>query len=420
VFAFVDVSGKIVLLLGATVVVAILTKSSFSKAGFSPVVGFLGLGFVLRALDEQWQLLADPGDKIFLLLSDIGIACLLFRVGLESNLRGLFQQLSRASLIWIGDFTLSGLLGFATAFWLLDLGLPSSLIVATALTATSVGVSVATWRSESALNSSNGQLMVDVAELDDLSGVLLMGILFAVLPLLKDGHTGALGPALGKTLVVFLLHLVVFLAICYVFSNFVEERLTRFFARTGSGHDLMILVAGTGFVIAGIAALLGFSIAIGAFFASLMFSRDPRAVKVDGAFGSLYAFFSPFFLIQIGLYVEFDSLWPAVGTGLILLLPALLGKLLGNGILTFFAEGWPGATLIGASMIPRAEIAMVIAQHGLRLGPWAISSRVFAALVFVSVVTCILSPLIVTRLLRRWPQQEVRPASPHNKPDNEP
>lgn len=254
--------------------------------------------------------------------------------------------------------------------------------------------------------------MIDIAELDDVSGVLSMGVLFAVLPLLKDGQIDAFGPALGKTLVVFLLHLVVFVLFCYLFSHFVEERLTRFFAGLGVGQDLMILVVGTGFIIAGISALLGFSIAIGAFFAGLMFSRDPRAVKVDGAFDSLYEFFSPFFFIQIGLYVQFESLWPALGMGLVLLLPAIVGKLLGNGIPGYFVEGWSGAILIGMSMVPRAEIAMVIAQRGLQLGPWAVSSRVFAALVFVSLATCILSPVLVTRFLRRWPQQTRPSAAP--------
>jgi Kef-type K+ transport system membrane component KefB len=405
-FEVIDVPGQVMFLLGATIVAAIFTKALFTKIRLPAIVGFLAIGLVIRGAHEQWGLLRDPADNMFLVLSNIGIACLLFRVGLESNLKGLMDQLSRASLIWIGDFSISGLLGFVTAYWVLELGLPTSLIVATALTATSVGVSVAVWQSENALNSPKGQLMVDVAELDDVSGVLLMGVLFAVLPLLHDGQTENLGPVLAKTLGVFLMHLLAFLAFCFLFSHFIEERLTRFYAGLGPRYFLMILVVGTAFVIAGFAAALGFSIAIGAFFAGLMFSRDPQAVKVDGAFSSLYEFFSPFFFIQIGLSVEIESLWPALGLGLVLLVPAVLGKLFGNGIPSLFVDGWPAALLVGTSLIPRAEIAMVIVQHGLELGPWAMSSRVFAAMVFVSLSTCILSPVVVTLLLRQWPQRE--------------
>lgn len=394
------------LLLGATIVAAIFTKTLFRKARLPAVVGFLFVGIAIRGIDEQWNLLEDSAEQMFLVLSNVGIACLLFRVGLESNLKGLLRQLKSAAVVWLGNFVVCGLFGFATAYWLLDLGLAASLIVSTALTATSVGVSVAIWQSEKALHSPRGELMVDVAELDDVSGVLLMGVLFAILPLLKNGETEALAPAFGRTVVLFSLHLAAFLGFCFLFSRFVEERLTGLFSGLGPTYYSMILVVGTGFIISGFAAWLGFSIAIGSFFAGLMFSRDPQAVKVDADFNSLYEFFSPFFFIQIGLNVQFESLWPAIGLAAILLIPAVLGKMLGNGIPVLYLDGWPGALLIGASMIPRAEIAMVIVQHGLELGPWAISPRVFSAMVFVSLATCILSPVIVTRLLRKWPQRE--------------
>ncbi len=403
-FQFTDSSGRVIFLLGATVVAAIVSRAAFRKIGLPSIVGFLAVGLGLRAADDRWGLLAGPGSEMFDVLADVGIACLLFRVGLESNLQGLVRQLRRASVIWIGDFTVSGMLGFATAYWLLDLGLAASLIVGTSLTATSVGVSVATWQAENALKSARGQLMVDVAELDDVSGVLLMGVLFAVLPLLKTGSIEGLGPAFAETLGLFLLRLAAFLTFCYLFSRFAEERLTTMFSRLGLSYPLMGLVVGTAFVIAGLAASLGFSIAIGSFFAGLMFSRDPHAVKVDGNFNSLYEFFSPFFFIHISLNVQMESLWPALGLGMMLLVPAILGKLLGNGLPTLYFEGRIGAILIGASMIPRAEIAMVIIEHAVELGPWAMPPRVFAAMVFVSLATCTLSPLAVTRLLHRWPQ----------------
>jgi Kef-type K+ transport system membrane component KefB len=399
-----DMAGWTMLSLGATIVAAVSTKALFKKLGLPAVVGFVTIGLVIRAADRQWGLLADSGGEMFVLLSNIGIACLLFRVGLESNLKGLALQLRRASLIWIGDFTVSGVLGFATAYCLLDLGLATSLIVATALTATSVGVSVATWQAENALDSRQGQLMVDVAELDDVSGVLMMAALFAILPLLEGGAAAGLGAAFGKTLGVFSLHLFAFLAFCYLFSHLVEERLTGFFGRVAPTNYLMILVVGLGFLIAGFAEALGFSVAIGAFFAGLLFSRDPQAVKVDGAFNSLYEFFSPFFFIHIGLNVQLQGLAPAVGLGLVLLIPAIAGKAIGNGLPCLYLEGRSAALLIGASMIPRAEIAMVIVQRSLDFGPSAMPPRVFAAMVFVSIVTCLLSPLIVTRLLRRRPQ----------------
>ncbi|MFZ7110278.1 MAG: cation:proton antiporter [Desulfatiglandales bacterium] len=62
----------------------------------------------------------------------------------------------------------------------------TSLIVTTALTATSVGISFSVWEDEGALQSSNGELLIDIAELDDISAVVLMALLFSILPLLQN------------------------------------------------------------------------------------------------------------------------------------------------------------------------------------------------------------------------------------------
>jgi hypothetical protein len=54
-------------------------------------------------------------------------------------------------------------------------------------------------------------------------------------------------------------------------------------------------------------------------------------------------------------------------------------------------------------MVPRAEIAMIIMQHGALLGAWAVPEHLFSAMVVVSLLTCLLSPLVTRALLRRAP-----------------
>ena len=61
------------------------------------------------------------------------------------------------------------------------------------------------------------------------------------------------------------------------------------------------------------------------------------------------------------------------------------------------------AALIGLSMIPRAEIAMVVMHQGLALGAWAVPDSAFAGMVFVSTVTCLGTPLLLIPLLHRQP-----------------
>ena len=116
----------------------------------------------------------------------------------------------------------------------------------------------------------------------------------------------------------------------------------------------MLEVVGVGFIIAAVAGLLGFSAAIGAFFAGLLFSRDSEAVKMDASFGALYELFTPFFFIGIGLNIEPRALNTGLIMGSVLLIAAVLGKLIGAGIPAYFATDLTGATLIGFSIILRA------------------------------------------------------------------
>jgi Kef-type K+ transport system membrane component KefB len=163
----------------------------------------------------------------------------------------------------------------------------------------------------------------------------------------------------------------------------------------------MLVIVAIGFVIAALADLLGFSLAIGAFLAGLVFSRDPDAVKMESSFFPLYDFFTPFFFVGIGLALDPAVMGSAFEAGAILLGAAILGKLLADGFPVAVMSGVGSGILIGTSMVPRAEIAMVVMQRGLALGEWAVPSAAYAAMVVVSAATCILAPAAVRVLLQR-------------------
>ncbi len=392
----------IILIMGASVFLTILIRSGSRRIGIPSIVGFMVLGFFIRLMDTWSGCLSTGGEEIFEFLAKLGIITLLFRIGLESNVSGLLHQLRRASFIWIGGVLVSGGLGFITCYHLLHLELINSLFISVALTATSVGIPVGVWQEAEEIQSERGELLVDVAEMDDISGIVLMALMLAIAPVLKhEVGSSALFPLLIQAVGVILLKLVIFGALCAFFSLYIERHITGFFKNIESSPDPMIVIAGVGIMIASIAGLLGFSVAIGAFFAGLVFSRDPKSVKIDASFETLYEFFSPFFFIGIGLSIEPSSLTASMGLGFILLVIAILGKVLGHGVPTLITSGWIGALLIGISMIPRAEITMIIMKHGKNLGDWAVTPATFTAMVLVSGATCIFSPIIIRRLLTK-------------------
>lgn len=397
------VLGWLILLIGALVAASTLVRSLLSRTWLPPLVSFLAIGFVLRLAEERFGFLGAQGELAFELLAQLGIIALLFRVGLESNVAGLLEQLPRASVVWIGNIVLSAVPGYV-AMTLMGFGPIPSLIAATALTATSIGVSLDMWRQNETLDTREGRLLTDVAELDDLSGVFLMALVFTLLPALRDGADlgSADWPRLFAVGGGFLLKLLAFTSACLIFARYLEQRLTAPFEKHGGGGELLVLVTGLGILIAGAAAAMGFSAAIGALFAGFAFSRDPEAVKIDTGFHGLYLLFTPFFFIGIGLSVTPEALGGSLAIGAALAAVAILGKLVGAGLPSLVATGTAGATLIGISMAPRAEITMVIIERGRQLGDWAVPPELHAGFVLVVLITCILPPLTLGALFRRW------------------
>ena len=391
------------LLVGAFIVCAILVRSWFARIGVPSLIGFLVLGFFLRLANDNWTFISQHGFAAIEFLASIGVFVLLFRIGLESNLQGLLSKLPRAAPIWIGNVVLSGLPAYLVSFYLLDLANIPSLFVAAALTATSVAVSAEVWREANALNSPNGETFVDVAELDDLSGVALMALLVAVAPVLRAGDTDATLAAVTMASVVLMLKVAGFLALFYLVARYGQRYISRILEKTGE-PDSILLVVGTGLLIAALASVFGFSMEIGGFFAGVIFSRNPEAVKLDTSFLPLHALFAPFFFIAIGLRIDPASLASALGLGSALLIVAVLGKIIGAGGPALMTTGSAGAALIGISMVPRAEIAMVIARQGSELGDWAMPAEAYSSLAMISVVTCLFAPLGMRWIIRKYPR----------------
>lgn len=396
----------LVLLVGAMFVLVALVRGLFDPVGLPPLVGYLGLGLVLRIADQQWGLLADPEVRhAFEFLADIAIVILLFRVGLEANPRELAAKLPRSSLVFVGNLTVAALFGYGTAHYLLGLGNLTSLVIATALAATSVGVSVAAWQEMGALNTPNGHLLVNVAELDDIAAVALFALLFAVIPVLQAGDSVPWA-VVGTTAASFAGKLVLFTAGCILFARYLATHMTRIGVRLEPHPRPMMTVVGVGFVIAAIGGFLGLSLAVGALFAGLVFSRDPGAWEHVSSFDLLYRYIAPFFFIEIGLMLNPEALLLGLELGGALLAAAILGKLAGTFLPALAITHWTGAVLLGLSMVPRAEIAMLIVHQGRKLGDWAVPDEVYAAMVVVTAGTCILAPLVLRPLLQRWPQTE--------------
>lgn len=394
-----------VLAVGVLVLATVVIGAASDRIRLPSLAGFILLGGALRFLDEQAGVLGEPAWTVLEFLGQLGIIVLLFRIGFESDVSGLTGQLRAASLTWVSDVAVAGIAGFVFVYVVLGMDLAPSLVAATAFTATSVGIPVAIWKRHDKLDSAEGQRLLDIAELDDISAILIMAALFAMLPSLR---AGALETAtLIETVGWLALKLGLFAAALYLFARYAEAPFAAVLHRLHSSIGPMLALLGVGLVIAAVADMLGFSVAIGAFLAGLAFSRDPDRTRVDRAMRPVHDLVAPFFFVFIGASIPVNQIGGAIGAGLLLAVVAALSKLLGDGVPSVRDLGAPVALVIGVSMIPRAEITMVVTQHARSLGTWAMPDELFSAMVIVVLLTSLVAPLVLDRWL--LPRLPVRP-----------
>ena len=387
------------LFVGVVVVCSIAVRYGAEQIKMSPIVGYFALGLLLRAGSSVEGVPPLTNQQVFPFLADLGIIALLFRVGLESDFERLVEQLPLASWIGVGNVIGSGGLAFGTAYLLLNWPLIPSLFVGTALTATSVGVTVAIWEEAGQLQTERGNTLLDVAELDDIVGILLMALLFSVAPLLRAFQNDLLLSRLVWTLGDMGLKLILFGGACLLFARYVERPMTELFERLHAGQGTMLVMLGVGIVVAAIAGLSGFSTAIGAFFAGLIFSRDPHTSEYMDAFRPVHDLLAPFFFVGVGLHLSPGALGSVGGSFLVLFAAAVIGKVVGAYGPARPVLGSSGAFALGLSLVPRAEIALVIVQRGLELGAWAVPQVVFANVVLISALTVLGTPFVLRPLL---------------------
>lgn len=393
-----ELAAREVLLVGAIIVLSILSKAALERLDLPDLLGYLLIGIGLRALDGIWSLVPPGGDRLLTFLAEFGVIALLFRIGLECEFKDLLRRLRGATIIWIVNIAVSLGAVLLAALLLLDWTLLPSLFAAVALTATGIGVSVRVWRRTDQLGSAKGALMLDVAELDDLSGVVLLALLTALVPQLQSGGSTELLSPITLTLGLTLGKMAVLMLGGFLFARYLEYPLTHRLHDLQPRPDMMITVLGVGLVVAGLTALLGFSAAIGGFFAGLIFSRDPLSVKIDASFDSLYDLFVPFFFAYIGFSLDLGVLLDNTGAVLILLGAAVIGKGLGSFLPAVARLRPASAGVLALALIPRSEITLIVMQRGLDLG--VVSQEAFGVVVAVVALTMVGVPLALQMVFR--------------------
>ncbi len=326
-------------------------------------------------------------------MAHLGAVILLFVVGLEFKLKDVFQwrygliALAGVIVPWIGGYLTATLFGHSAA---------NAIFTGTALTATSIAITANVLKEMGKLQSDAAKAIIGAAVIDDVISLVALSLSNQIV----DGSlsiTSVIKPILSS--VVFLV------AGIYIGQKFLLpliERIDKGPLSQKHPEFIFIFVMMLAFSYAMAAELLHLSAIVGAFAAGISLEgvslRHGKSYKEGAEY--MYIIFAPIFFVSLGILVDIHVLKPDVIWFLLVLTAvAVLTKLIG----CFIAAKAQGlstrdAAIIGVGMSPRGEVAMIVGLIG--LDKHIINQETYAAIIFMSLLTTILAPVMLKQLYR--------------------
>ena len=377
-----------------------LAGALFRLVKLPAVVGQLLVGVLLGPAVLNWL---HPG-AIISDFATIGLILLMFLAGVEAEIPLLKRYLRPALTVALGGVALP-----VVAFFLIGrlwhINISESLFWGLIFSATSVSVTVEVLKELGQLRSSLGATILGAAVIDDVIAVLMVSLFMLIFPAMGQGSAHA--NALPLTLILVAL----FALGVFVCAKWLIRPLLVLSSRIPmeGAETLVSLVICLAF--AYVAWLCGLSAALGAFFAGLIISDTDTPINIDVTekqVSALGAFcFIPVFFASIGLELSLKGLgssWLLIVT---LCVFAIVSKLLGSGLGAKWGRfSGADALRIGAGMVPRGEMALIIVSLGLSSG--ILSRTYYSTIVIAIIVATVVAPILL-RILIKEPVKEVVP-----------
>jgi fructose-specific phosphotransferase system IIA component len=403
---------ELVLQLGIIIFMVRLGGRVVKRFGIPSVLGELLAGVLIGpyalggiALPGFPQGLFPPGEGTLAVspelyaFATVASIILLFASGLETDL-GLFLRYSVAGgVIGIGGVLLSFSFGALTGMLLLHVPFidPRCLFLGVLSTATSVGITARILSDQKKMDSPEGVTILAAAVFDDVLGIIALAVVLGIVALITGGtgtlNAGSILGIAGKAFGVWL----GFTALGLIFS----KRLASFLKLFKHSFDFSVLALGLALLLAGFFEKQGLAMIIGAYIAGLSLSKTDIAAVIQERIHGLYEFFVPIFFAVMGMMVNVREIMtpPVLIFGLLYTASAVLSKVIGCGgpalLLGFNARG---SLRIGTGMIPRGEVALIIAGIGLASG--ILDGRLFGVIIMMTLITTLAAPPLLSASLR--------------------
>jgi Kef-type K+ transport system membrane component KefB len=365
------VTGHDFTLVAAILAVAALAGLLANRLRQPLIVAFIGVGILVGPVGTGWVTDVDQIE----LLADLGIAVLLFLVGLRLDLHLIRTTGPVALATGLGQVVFTSAIGYGIAI-ALGMSPVTALYVAVALTFSSTIIIVKLLSDKREIDHLHGRIAVGFLIVQDLVVVLVMIVLVAF----GQGTDNNVAVDIG---LVFVKGLGLLAGIA-VLMRWVLPRVLHLAARS---QELLVLFAVAWAVsVASVSAWLGFSTEVGAFLAGVALASTPYREAVGARLVSLRDFLLLFFFLSLGAQLEFVD----AGTQLFQATVLSLFVLIGNPLIVLVIMGVMGypvrvSFLAGLTVAQISEFSLILAALGVALGH--ITSPTLSLITVVGLIT---------------------------------
>ena len=385
-----DVAGFF-LALAAILVAAKLLGELAERIGQPAVLGELVAGVLLGGSVLGIVPHEGVAGELVHVLAELGVLLLLFEIGLETDLREMFRAGPASLAVAVVGVMVPFGLGYA--YWAHvphpaassgDLT-TSAIFVGATLTATSVGITARVLSDLNRMGTQEARVIIGAAVIDDVLGLVILSVVSGVAAGAAVSVVGilrTLGVAVG------------FLVAAVLLGRFLMPRLFDLVVRMRVRFVLLVFAVAFALALAGLAALAGSALIVGAFAAGLVLSGTNQFDTIEHEIRPVVSIFAPVFFVSVGASVNLRLLDPTSpgARGTLLVAAALIVIGVGGKIVAGWAAPWVRMRrlVVGVGMVPRGEVGLIFADIGRRSG--VLSDEVFGAILLMVMATTFIAP----------------------------
>lgn len=340
-------------------------------------------------------------------IATIGSIILLFMSGLETDLNQFFRYSIAGTMVGFGGAIVSFLFGDWLGMWMLKTGFMDArcLFLGILCTATSVGITARILSEKKSIDSPEGTTILAAAVIDDVLGIIALAIVMGIVGVSTAGGGSVNWEHIGiialKSFGIWLGITAIGLALAHRIAQ-----VLKWFPPSGT---FSILAFGLALIISGLFEQVGLAMIVGAYVTGLSLSKTDIAFSIERNLSSIYNFLVPIFFVVMGMLVDIRVFQEpmVLKFGLIYAVLAILAKVIGCALPAYFMNfNLLGAVRIGTGMIPRGEVALIIAGIGSTtmmvvngVEQPIINPQLFGIAIIMTLITTIAAPPLLSIIL---------------------